>query len=175
MRKSVFWGLILGLPALLSAGDKLQRLNVKTGLWEVSNTRTMSGEMPVPAGLLERMTPEQRARMEARLKEGSAGQTTTTTYKSCVTQKDLDDGTSFGEDQGECTKNVISSTSSKAQVHMVCAFQGIKGEGTVEVQALSSESTRGSVHMTASGNGRTMNSDSTFTAKWIGTNCGDVH
>src|SRR5882724_1490051 len=68
--------LIIGLVCLSSAavwaGGKFQPLDVKTGLWETTTTNTHSGEMPLPAELLDRLTPEQRARMEARMKANSA-------------------------------------------------------------------------------------------------------
>src|SRR5690348_14518665 len=72
------------------AGVKLQPMNVKPGLWETTTTITVAGEMPIPAEVLNRLTPEQRARMEARMKANSSGHTNTNTHKSCVTKEDLE-------------------------------------------------------------------------------------
>jgi hypothetical protein len=175
MRTRILIASILVLPAFLIAGDKYQRLNVKTGLWEVTRTQTSEGQMPIPAGMLAKLTPEQRARMEARMKEHSGAQTRTTTYKSCVTKEELDKGDAFGGEEKEaCTETIESSTSTRAQVKLVCSMQGISGEGTFEIEALSPESTKGSTHITSTGGGRMMTVNSTFTAKWLGTGCGDV-
>src|ERR1051326_794273 len=46
------------------AGVKLQPMDVKPGLWETNTTMTVAGEMPVPAEMLNRLTPEQRARID---------------------------------------------------------------------------------------------------------------
>src|SRR5260221_7544112 len=39
-------------------GKKWQPLNVKPGFWESTRTWTTSGQMPIPAGMLDRLTPE---------------------------------------------------------------------------------------------------------------------
>lgn len=51
-------------------------LNVKTGLWQVTEISTTSGVPPLPAGMqarLDKMTPEQRAKLEAAMKGRSGG------------------------------------------------------------------------------------------------------
>src|SRR4051812_36868657 len=68
-----------GVPA----GVKLQPMDVKRGLWKTNPPMTVAGEMPVPAEMLNRLTPEQRARMEARMKANSAAHTNAHTSRSC--------------------------------------------------------------------------------------------
>src|SRR5215471_1665648 len=106
MRQRLFFGmLIFALTAF--AADKMQRLNVKTGLWEVTTTMSTQGETPVPAELLQRLTPEQRARMEARMKAQPAGRSRTTTEKNCLTEEDLAKGDSFSKNPNqECTQKI---------------------------------------------------------------------
>ena len=65
------------------AQAKFQPLNVKTGLWESTSTSTTVGQMPVPADLLAKLSPEQRAKFEARMKANSAPKTRTFTKKNC--------------------------------------------------------------------------------------------
>ena len=43
-------------------------LNVKTGEWEATITNETSGQMPIPQEMIDKMTPEQRAKMEAMMK-----------------------------------------------------------------------------------------------------------
>src|SRR5581483_11215497 len=92
--------LLLGSAAW---GEKLP-FNVKTGLWETTSTLPMSPE------LLAKLTPEQRARVEAALKgEANNGKPTTRTYKSCLTKEQLDRGTAFNNTK-ECTETPVTST-----------------------------------------------------------------
>src|SRR5262245_49843809 len=77
--------LVLSSSALFAA-DKLQPLNVKIGLWEVTHTMSMSGMPPIPAELLAKMTPEQKAQLEERMKARSAEPPHSTTEKQCVTK-----------------------------------------------------------------------------------------
>jgi len=175
MRKALF-GFVAVASIAVWAADKPVALNVKTGLWQSTTTISTGGEMPVPSSLLERLTPDQRARLEERMKASSGDRTNTFTEKHCVTKEDLQNGFRLGgtPKEAECTQTILTSTSTKAEVKMVCSIENIKGEGTIEVEASNPENVKGSGHITSSGGGRTMNSSSTFTAKWMGANCGDT-
>ncbi len=171
MRTRIIVATLLISIAVL-AQEKLQRLNVKTGLWEVTTTINRQGHTPIPAALLDRLTPEQRARMEARLKAQPDQHTSTITHQDCVTEEDLQKMSAFSKNPNfECTQKVLSSTSTVAEVHMDCQGEGIKANGTMRLQALSSENVKGSVKMTAIGNGQTMNTDSEFTSRWVSATC----
>jgi hypothetical protein len=174
MRTTILLGLIFTVANPIWAADKAQPLNVKVGLWEVTTTATHSGEMPLPADLLAKLTPEQRAKMEQRMKANSSGSTKSTTRKSCMTKEKLDKGSAFDEDKQNCTRTIVTSSSSKLDMRVQCDEDGVKNDGTFLVEALSSESVKGTVHLTARGGDHTFNMASTFTAKWIGPVCGDV-
>ena len=169
--RTLFAALILLSSVALWAADQGQPLNVKTGLWEMSRTMTRSGSMPIPPELLQRLSPEQRARMEERMKAHSGEQTKTTTYQSCLTKEDLQEGPTFSEEKYQCSRNIVTSTSSKIEVHLTCEQEGMNGNATVQVEALSPESVKGSVQIVANGGGKTMNSNSNFTGKWIASSC----
>lgn len=156
------------------AGIKLQPMNVKPGLWESTLNMTVIGAMPVPAEVLDRLTPEQRARMEARMKANSNGHTNTETHKSCVTKEELENQKLPFGGRNECTTTILSSTSTSAKAKISCDTQGMTGGGTYEVEALDSEHVKGTSHATMTGNGHTMNVDGSFTSKWLGSSCGDV-
>ena len=166
---------VVGLVLLMSSavwGQKIP-LNVKLGLWETTSTHTMTGQMPVTPEMMQNLTPEQRARVEAAMKGQATGKPTTMTYKSCLTKEQLDRGTAFKNDK-ECTETPINSTSNKLTVKMVCDVEGAKANGTVEFQALSPDHVKGQGKMTVTGAGHTMNSSSTFDSKWLGSDCGSV-
>lgn len=163
--------LLLALTAF--AADKMQRLNVKTGLWEVTKTIRNEGHMPIPAGMLERLTPEQRARMEARLKAQPAERSRTITQKNCVTEQDMHKGDMFSTNPNkECTEHIVNSSSTAAEIQVMCKGEGIQGNGTVKIRVLNPGNVEGASHIKATGNGQTLNTDSTFTAKWVSASCG---
>jgi hypothetical protein len=69
----------------------------------------------------------------------------------------------------------VSSSTNKLEVRLQCTEKEVKANFVLQLEALNSEHVKGSVHGTASGNDHTMNTDSAFTARWIGGACGDVH
>jgi hypothetical protein len=169
--RTILFGLILAVSVGASAQNKYEPMNVKLGQWQITRTTTTSGEMPVTADMLSKLTPDQRARMEERMKAMSSERTNTETYKSCLTKEQLEQGPDFQKELRTCSKSIVNSTSSTAEVEFACDMQGMKGNGTMQFQALSPEEVKGLSQGTLSGNGHTMKSSSTFTAKWIGSVC----
>ena len=144
-------------------------LNVKTGEWESTLTNETTGQLPVPQEMIDKMTPEQRARMEAMMKaRGMQGPRTTVT-KHCVKKEDLDKP--FGNDNKSCKQTIVTSSATKQEIHMECEMGGGKQVGTLKFEAVDSSTVKGSMQMTASNGGRSMNVNSTFSAKWLGPAC----
>jgi hypothetical protein len=153
---------------------KLQSLNIKPGLWESTRTIKRTGEMPIPAELLNRLTPEQRARMEERMKANSGGHSSTVTEKHCITREDLERDRLKIAEAKECTTTVVNSTSTNLKGKMVCETAGMHATGTLELVAVDAEHVNGSYHSTVDGNDHTMNMEGTWTSKWLGSTCGDA-
>ena len=153
---------------------KLQSLKVKPGLWENTRTIKRAGQMPISAELLSRLTPEQRARMEERMKANSAVHTNTTTEKHCVTKEDLEKDRLKLAETKECITTVLNSTSTSVKAKLVCDMEGMHATGTLELVASDPEHMNGSSQSTISGNGHTMNVEGTWTSKWLGPSCGNV-
>jgi Protein of unknown function (DUF3617) len=170
--RTILLGLMLALSTGAWAADKLQPMNVKTGTWEVTTTNTRSGTPPIPPELLARLTPEQRARMEERMKANSGEKTSTTTNKRCVTKDDLENGPKWGPRQEQaCTRTVVSSTGSRMELRGKCEYENIKWEMNMVIEALSPESAKGSTKITGTDANHAMSSSSTFTAKWLSSSC----
>jgi hypothetical protein len=146
-------------------------MNVKTGQWESTITSETSGQLPIPQEMLDKLTPEQRAKMEAAMKARGGQGARTNTYKSCVTKEDLQKP--FGNDQERksCKQTILSSSPSHQEIHMECEIGGGKQSGTFKVDAVDSGTAKGSMEMVASSGGRTMNINSTFSSKWLGPAC----
>jgi hypothetical protein len=154
----------------VSAAD-FRPLDVKTGQWQTTMTPQSSGTPPIPDELAKRLTPEQLAKVQAAMQARNGKSTVT---KSCLTKDQLDKPFNAGDDSAKaCTHNLISSSGSKQEIRIECNREGIKANGTVKVEAVDSETVKGSIVMTASNNEHTMNMNNTFTSKWIGPACAE--
>jgi uncharacterized protein DUF3617 len=170
--RTLFWGFVLLSATATWSADNFEPLNVKTGLWENTLTTTIGGEMPISSERLARLTPEQRARVLATLKSSADQGARTITYKSCVTKENLRQSP-FSEKRN-CNETLLHSTSRQAEINFDCTLEGVKVTGTIQIQAAGDESIKGTGQGKASAEGRTMNTTSTLTGKWVQASCGDV-
>jgi uncharacterized protein DUF3617 len=146
-------------------------LNVKPGEWESTISNDTSGQLPVPQEMIDKMSPEQRARMEAMMKARGLGAPRTMVNKHCVKKEDLDKP--FGNNDKSCKRTIVTSSATKQEIHMECEMGGGKQVGTLTFEAVDSSTIKGSMQMTASNGGRTMNVNSTFSSKWLGPACSE--
>ncbi|MGB9072293.1 MAG: DUF3617 domain-containing protein [Terriglobales bacterium] len=175
MRSKVLLALLVLSSFSLWAGDKIQPLDIKLGLWEVTSTTAMTGMPPIPPDVLANMSAEQRAKMEAAMGARSGGAPKTTARKTCITQEKMDKQTAFSDEHKNCTHTVVSSSSRKLEIKLQCTEpQNATMSGTVQVEVLNSETLKGSMRMASTGGGRTMNVNSDFTSRYLGSACGDV-
>lgn len=162
------------LPTTVSQSDvKHVPLNIKTGLWEITSTLKTSGDMPIPAGMLDKLTPEQRARFEERMKANADAHAHSSSSKACVTQENLNK-MDYGLGRPGCTYTIQTSTSTEAKGKYSCEEEGGTVTGTIDVHAPDREHMKGFTHGALNGGGHTMTVDSTFSSKWIGESCGDM-
>jgi len=170
LKKTILLCSVLLVGACLRAADSITPLDVKLGQWENTTTIETSGQPPIPQEMLDRLTPEQRAKMEEMIKGRAGRGPRTTTTKGCLKKDDLNKAFSFGTND-KCSRTIITSSRSKQEIHVECTEGGGKQSGTIRVEALSSESVKGSSQMTMSNGDRTMNVNGTFAAKWLGPTC----
>ena len=154
------------------AGVKYQPLNVKPGLWENTLSITRTGEIPIPPEMLSRLTPDQRARMEQRMKANAAAQSHTVTDKQCITQEDLQKPDILNpERQQHCVVKILESTSTTDSGKMSCESELGKLDGALEVKAPDPEHMNSTWHSTVASNGHIMNVDAKSSSKWLGSSC----
>jgi len=146
-------------------------LDVKPGQWETTLTTETAGQLPIPQELLDKMSPEQRARMEQAMKARAGKGPTTHTSKSCVRKDQLDKPFNPGEDRKSCKMTVVTSSRTKQDIRMECENESGKQTGVFRIEAADPENVKGAVQMTMSNGGRTMNVNSNFSAKWLGAAC----
>ena len=128
-------------------------LNAKTGLWQMTQTVTWTGLPPQMASAMNR----------------------TTTYKSCITTKDLSTNPWSNGSHDNCTWTVLHSTGSDMEVKGTSCDLGkdyaMKADVHGTIHLSDSENGTGTMAVTLTGNGQTMNGNASYTGKWIGASC----
>ena len=163
------------LGAALAAGlTSAQSINVKPGQWETTTNMSAPGGAPampqLPPGALDRLPPEQRAKIEAQLK--AAGGPRTNTSTGCVTADDVAKGFKPGNMPAYCSYNLTVSTAKQQKMNVTCSTDKVQTTGTVQVDIVDSENVKGQIQMaTTTPAGQTMNTNMTFTSKWVGATC----
>jgi hypothetical protein len=152
---------------------QIQPLNVKPGLWETTATYKTSGAPPIPPETMAKLSPQQRARLEERMKANSAGNANTSTDKHCVTKEEIEKA-DFGQGKGECTYTVETSTSTQVKGKYSCNVEGMAVNGAIDITAADNEHITGSTQGTLNGGGRTMNVETNFSSKFLSASCGDT-
>ena len=151
-------------------GEKYVPMNVKTGLWETTMVMQHSGSL-FPPEVLEKMSPEQRAKMEERMKARGGEDAKPITHRSCLTKEKLEHNAMFEESKTHCVRHVVTSTPRKLEVTAECEHEGFKSTVSMQFEALDSENVKGVMHMTSGRNGTPMKIDSTFVGKYVGATC----
>jgi hypothetical protein len=149
-----FIALILAGTAIAVAAT-LHPLNVKTGLWQMTESTTWTG-----------LPPQFAAGM---------GNARTHSYQTCVKPQDLSTNPwAEGSDQ-VCKWTVVTSTGTDMEVRGTSCNMGSELGMTAEVHGqihvLDSENGTGSFDITMNGNGHEITGHATYTGKWVGSTC----
>lgn len=148
-----------------------QPLSVKTGQWQTTVLVDRSGSMAMPSDYMAKLTPEQRARVEAAMKRASKPKTTARVNQDCLTQDELTRGTPFKPDNNRCTQTVLSSSSSRLNLEQDCAEDSMTMKTTMALVAVSPELVKGTGVVTVNSEGHTLTSNITFTSEWKSASC----
>lgn len=162
----------LAVTAWVHAAD-VTKPNIKPGLWEVTTTPHISGEMPIPEDQLAKMTPEQRAKLQAAMQQH---QTKPRVYKECMTPEKIARGFDIdrsGED-ASCKRNVVSSSANELTLHDECSKPDRKTVMDVHFEVKGGTQMSGKINVLMTSAGKTMTINNTLQGKWLGANCGTV-
>jgi Protein of unknown function (DUF3617) len=173
MRLTVLCAIVLLGSFACLASDQF---DVKPGLWNVTSTMEMSGMPPIPN--LDQMTPEQRARVEAAMKN-MAGAPHTNTAKSCITKEGIEKAIAKANSNqnNSCSPKLVSMTPSKVLLHIDCTRESsdMKSNGDMTIERVDSEHFKGSGAMQMAGaRGRTMNMKWSMTGVFVSSDCGSL-
>ena len=158
MRTTILFGIAILCPLAALTAQEIKPFDARPGLWESTTTIEMSGMMA-----------------------GRGGAPRTTTAKSCVTRESLDKAMAFGDNsRANCTRKIVSSSSSKFEMHMDCEPDKMNMTMVMDVtvERVDAEHVKGSGTFKNTGTGpngaRTVESKVTFSNKWLSADCGDV-
>lgn len=157
------------LTALSAAGA--EKLNVKLGLWEMTTVMRMSGMPPLPKELLDKMTPQARAEMQARLKAEAAEEPEPEVSSECITQEDLDKPFQ-SSNADECTNTIVRTTRTTQEIRMVCNGK-VKGSGVFRVSTPTPETMTGDLDLKAGDGADAFIVKGKVKGRWLGPDCGD--
>lgn len=191
MKTTILFAIAVLCPLAALTAQDVKPFDAKPGLWESTTTTEISGMPPMPA--MPQLTPEQlaqipeaqRKQLEAMMASRGGGSPRAITTKSCVTKESIAKSMAFLNDnnnQANCTRKVVNSSSDKIQIHMECTpdKMNMTMVGDVFIERLDAEHVKGSGNFKTSGTGpnsnapRTMESKTTFSTKWLSSDCGDV-
>jgi hypothetical protein len=158
----------IALSPLASAAEPL---NIRPGLWEVTQTMTMSGAPLYVEGM-----PAAGQAEYAKSWAKDAGKPQTETDKQCITEKDVKDAKMF-ENAGQTGKQCKLTTSKQTATAWVASSECKDAKTTNLIQldyaAPAPERFTGSMKSTmTSPNGKTI-IDMKMSGKWVGASCPD--
>jgi hypothetical protein len=172
------FALAFAAGALLRAAEPTP-LDVKAGEWEYSVTMKMAGmpqmgQMPqIPADKLAQMPPEQRARVEALMKNaGNMASGKPMVNKHCLKKEDMANFNPTGMSK-TCKMTVVSSSGRKFEAKVACDEPDNKTTSTIVAEAQSAESMTFTVTSTGTSHGKPVNMNINGSGKWLGAACSD--
>ena len=154
------------VPLLASSAEKL---NIKTGLWEISSTTQMSGTPQLPKEVTAKMSPQQRAQLEADLKSASKGGQKNVD-RSCITQKDVENP--FHGASENCKQSIVSTTRTSQEVRLTCNGEP-KGTGLIRINTPTPETMNGVMDIKMGDGAEALNLKANLTGRWLGADCGE--
>jgi hypothetical protein len=163
---------------ITSAVGQAPAIDVKTGLWEVSSTRSSNGmpAMPqIPPEALARMPPEQRARVESAMKAAQAQAGGSQTHQFCLTREALRSGPSFGaETRPSCQQTTRTHSRTRWEMRLTCSERGGRQAIHVQYEAPKPDIMHGTVEIVMSNGDRQMTMKQVMRGRWLGSGCGEV-
>lgn len=166
--------LILAFSGLANAQDASAILKIKEGLWEVKMKMDLEGmNLPqkMPAGVLEKMPPEQRERIAKMMNATHEP----TVIKECITKEKLAKYQAFNAKHKDCTQIIKKASPNRYEATFTCNTKYSTTTGDMVVEAINAEHSRGTVRTSSNHKGKAIAANMTFDSRYLGSNCGSVN
>ncbi len=156
--------MLVGLTAVLAA--QAPKVKVSLGLWEMTSTSTLSGDMPMD---MSKITPEQQAQMKAMM-AGMMNKPMVNTSQNCLTKEKFEKG-DFGDmDKDKCKQTVLTNDGTTYAFKEECTGDQAMS-ATFTMTAPTPTSLTGKFEGTVSQQGKTMKINGTMVGKYLGADC----
>ncbi len=166
------------LVAATALAADLVKPDIRPGLWEVTSTPQMSGQLPIPEAQLAQLSAEQRARLEAAMQAQLQNNNKPRTYRECMTPEKIARGFDIDRNSGErsqCKRNVVTSSPRALQMHDECQeSDGATSVTDVNFTLKGGTEMSGNIHFVLTSGSRNMTMNAVLQGKWLGASCGSV-
>ena len=145
---------------------------IKPGLWQIHSEREVNGQKtPDASERLKNMSPEKRERFEAMMRQHGMATDASGMRQVCYTRETLEQSP-WAEQQTTCKTSFSTRSGSLWKWHTTCAESGYEADG--EAVFVDHENyTVKSTSLSKIGD-KVRNSQTTITAKWLGSDCGGL-
>jgi hypothetical protein len=160
--------LAASVAALGAQAPVTPALNVRMGLWEITSTLDIGGDMPSVD--TSKMTPQQKAQMEAAMQAMKGAHTTT--GQSCISKENFNAASLMDNDEKNCKQTITTNTASALEATVTCTGDRAM-TATLHVDAVSQTAIKATFKSSNTEQGKTMSVNGSFTGKWLGADCGN--
>ena len=152
MKKAIAVAVVCLAASVFTAAGDMHPLDVKTGLWQMTEVITWTGLPPQYAAMMRNARPVK--------------------YQSCVKEKDLSSNP-WANKKDKCAWTTLKSSSTDMEVEAKSCQMGEWGTADYHgtIHASDSENGTGSISVVMTANGQTMNGHAAITGKWLAASC----
>jgi hypothetical protein len=148
------------------------KLPIKEGLWQTHIEREVDGQKPPDMSeRMKTMSPEARAHVEAMMKQQGIDPGSDGVRRMCFSQAMIEQGR-LAEEQMNCKTDYSTRSATSWKWHTNCPQLNYQGDGEAVFSDTENYVVKSSGVMTVAG--KTRNSKSTITSKWLSADCGDL-
>jgi hypothetical protein len=156
-----------GLPFAAGGQD---RLDIRTGTWEITATTHMSGT-PLSNEMLSKMTPEQRAEVQAAMREEAAKGPQTEVSRECITPEEVERPFASA-DLENCTQQIVRTTRTTQEARLQCTGE-YKGSGLLRVTAPNPQTMTATLELSAGDGPTPFTIKAQMKGRWLAAACED--
>ena len=166
----------LGIFVMLrvSADETKVNLSAENGLWEVTTHPQTTGQMPISEEQLQKLSPEQRARVEAAMKAAMGQANQEHVMRTCMTAEKRAQGLGLGNQGPSCKTTVLRNTSEELQVRSECSTDNNMRTTTEHLRMSGRHRISGTVEAVMAQGEKQMTMHMAIEGKWLGADCGSV-
>jgi Protein of unknown function (DUF3617) len=156
--------------ALPFAAGGQDRLDIRTGTWEITATTHMSGT-PLSNEMLSKMTPEQRAEVQAAMREEAAKGPQTEVSRECITPEEVERPFASA-DLENCAQQIVRTTRTTQEARLQCTGE-YKGSGLLRVTAPNPQTMTATLELSAGDGPTPFTIKAQMKGRWLAAACED--